>query len=93
MRGQTGIDMMGILPIIDSVKNLDEFAALSKLSKLEASEALSESIDFINTLLKSNKNLDEITEAEKLVILNRLNKLAKAGIIKLASKYKKFGVR
>lgn len=86
--GQTGLDMMGILPIIGSIKNLDEFAALNKLSKLEAYEALSESIDSINALLKSNKNLDEITEAEKIVILNRLNKLAKADIIKLASKYK-----
>ena len=32
--GQTGLDMVGIIPIIGAIKNLDEFAALSNFQKL-----------------------------------------------------------
>ncbi len=86
--GQTGLDMIGILPIVGALKNSDELAALSKLSKLDAVDALDDSIDSINALLKSGKRIDEITEIEKLSLINKLNKLAEADIIKIAEKYK-----
>ena len=57
--------MMGILPIIGSIKNLDEFADLNKLSKVDAVEALNDSVDSIDDMLKAGKSESEILEAQK----------------------------
>ena len=63
--GQTGLDMVGIIPIIGAIKNLDEFAALSKLSKVDAVDTLNDSVNSIDDMLKAGKNTDEIIALQK----------------------------
>lgn len=88
--GQTGLDMIGILPIVGSLKYSDEMATLKKISQLEAADALEDSVDSINSALKAGKKYDEITDIEKLALLNKLNKLVETDIIEIAKKYENF---
>ena len=85
--GQTGLDMVGIIPIIGMIKNADEYNALRKLSKLDAADALDDSVDSINELIKGGRNADEIAEIEKASILKRLIMQAKAKVVEIAGKY------
>ena len=85
--GQTGLDMIGILPVVGIIKNCDEFATLKNVSRLDAENAIEESIESINSMLKSGKNVDEITGIERVALFNKVNKLVEADITKIAEKY------
>ena len=84
---QTGLDMIGVLPVVGILKNCDEFAALKNVSRLDADNAIEESVESINSMLKAGKNVDEIAGIERAALVNKLNKLVEADITKIAEKY------
>ena len=89
--GQTGLDLIGIIPIIGSLKNCNEFSELSKLSKVDASTEIEKSVSRIDELIKSGKSefaikdskefTDLITQNAREVFVNKTSQLDTADVV------------